>query len=340
MAETKNRIAAALAFPFNKTIMDGILKDVLDQCIADKKRWNTVSIPFPTQNGEVNLCDYIGFDCRLLGECFVFPDQYNSSSKETRARLAKALKIAAAEGKFPLVEQGWDEKKKQIRFECFRSQSHSERTYQKRQGTSFPREDANACSTSSKRPDKGKECPFHFYLYWVQEERHWCLFGGTRGNCNSHSHHLPMEPHEVKKSIAYINGHKVQIALDAATSSAPPSVIGKMLQLQTGNILLDSSLQHIRMRLGKEQETVLLKDEEFMMQADKLLSYLENTPEISFCAIYNDPDSPLFTVYKQRAKKDHRRLHTSIRVNSGVSAVSRYTPLYTVGQNAVRNRGW
>jgi hypothetical protein len=67
-----------------------------------------------------------------------------------------------------------------------------------------------------------------------------------------------MEPHEVKKSIAYINGHEVQIALDAATSSAPPSVIGKMLQLQTGNILLDSSLQHIRMRSGKEQETVLL----------------------------------------------------------------------------------
>ncbi|EEC43734.1 predicted protein [Phaeodactylum tricornutum CCAP 1055/1] len=32
-----------------------------------------------------------------------------------------------------------------------------------------------------------------------------------------------------------------------------------------------------------------------MTQADKLLSYLENTPEISFCAIYDDPDSPLFT---------------------------------------------
>lgn len=57
-----------------------------------------------------------------------------------------------------------------------------------------------------------------------------------------------------------------------------------------------------------------------MTQADKLLSYLENTPEISFCAIYDDPDSPLFTVYKQRAKKDRRCLPTSIRVNSGVSA--------------------
>ena len=33
---------------------------------------------------------------------------------ENTKEFAKALKIAAAEGKFPLVEQGWDEKKKQI----------------------------------------------------------------------------------------------------------------------------------------------------------------------------------------------------------------------------------
>jgi hypothetical protein len=101
--------------------MDRTLKQLLDKSIEDKMEWDTLCIPFPTKDGDVNLCDYIGLDCKHMGECFFFPEEYNSNLKETRDSLSKALKIAAAEGKFPLVDRGWNGKQMFIRFECFRT---------------------------------------------------------------------------------------------------------------------------------------------------------------------------------------------------------------------------
>jgi hypothetical protein len=40
--------------------MDRTLKQLLDKSIEDKMEWDTLCIPFPTKDGDVNLCDYIG----------------------------------------------------------------------------------------------------------------------------------------------------------------------------------------------------------------------------------------------------------------------------------------
>jgi hypothetical protein len=296
--------------------MDCSLKQLLDNNIASKKEWMTECIPFPSKEGqEVNLCDYIGLDCKRIGECFMFPEGYDSTSN-CRNSLAKAIKIAAANGKFPLVERGWDAKKRRLRFECFRSRSHDADRYKTKQN-SLSNVAIKHRNVSFIRPQKGKECPFRFSIFWMTEHKQWCLFGGVKGSCRFHCHHLPMDPCEVKKSISYIDGGEVKIALDAAKSNAPPSVIGRLLNIRTGDILSGSSLKNIRMQAEKGERNKFGANDNFTTQADQLLAYLESTPDVSFCAIYDEPDSPLFTVYKQRAKTGRRHLHTSTRSISG-----------------------
>jgi hypothetical protein len=293
--------------------MDRTLKQLLDKSIEDKMEWDTLCIPFPTKDGDVNLCDYIGLDCKHMGECFFFPEEYNSHLKETRDSLSKALKIAAAEGKFPLVDRGWNGKQMFIRFECFRTRVCNK---EKQIQISPPALEKKKRSVSYKKAQKGKECTFRFSVYWVPTQSRWCLFGGVKGNCKFHCHHLPMDPGEVKKSVAYIKGNDVQIAMDAAKSNAPPSLIGRLLQLQTGDILSESSLKNIRMQAEMEERANCGGNDDFMTQADQLLAYLENTPNISFCAIYDEPDSPLFTTPKPRVKNGRRLLHTRTQVRS------------------------
>jgi hypothetical protein len=93
------------------TKMDSYLKQLLDKTVSEQMEWEAASIPFAATDGQQhNLCDYMGKDCRCMGDCFFFPQKFNSCSKETRDALAKALEIASAEGKFPLVQRGWDGK--------------------------------------------------------------------------------------------------------------------------------------------------------------------------------------------------------------------------------------
>ncbi|EEC42816.1 predicted protein [Phaeodactylum tricornutum CCAP 1055/1] len=61
-------------------------------------------------------------------------------------------------------------------------------------------------------------------------------------------------------------------------------------------------------------------NDNYMTQADQLLAYLKKTPDISFCAIFDEPDSPLFTIYKQRANNTRRYLCTSTQFTSVVAA--------------------
>jgi hypothetical protein len=213
--------------------MDSSIKELPDKSIVDRQEWETVSILFPTNSGpDTNLCDYIGFDCKRLGERFLFPEQYDSASKEVRARLAMALKIAAAHAKVPLVERGWDMKRKQMRFECFRSRARGNKRKLEKNASSLEKKTRRS---SSKRAPKGKQCVFRFHVYWLPEEKRWCLFGGTRGNCNTHCYHLPMEPSEVQKRLASINSkyNNAKSARDVTKGNAPPTVIGQSLELQT-----------------------------------------------------------------------------------------------------------
>jgi hypothetical protein len=100
MSKDKIRFIVVLEFPCLHYLIDGVyarnmessLKQLLDKAVLDKMEWETVTLPFPSSDGNnVNLCDYIGLDCSRSGECFFFPEEYNSCSKETRDSLAKTL---------------------------------------------------------------------------------------------------------------------------------------------------------------------------------------------------------------------------------------------------------
>jgi len=147
--------------------MESSLKQLLDKAVLDKMEWETVTMPFPSSDGNnFNLCDYIGLDCSRSRECFFFPEEYNSCSKETRDSLAKTLKIAAAHGRFPLVQRGWDAGMRRMRLERFRSRVHNKETC--KQSEKIPSENRKR-NISFKQPQKGKECPFRFSIYWVPE---------------------------------------------------------------------------------------------------------------------------------------------------------------------------
>jgi hypothetical protein len=74
-----------------------------------------------------------------------------------------------------------------------------------------------------------------------------------------------------KKSAAYIKGNEVQIALDAAKSNAPPSMIGQLLKLRTGYTLSESSLKNLRLQAEKKAHGNCSMNDNYM---NKRISFL------------------------------------------------------------------
>jgi hypothetical protein len=235
-------------------------------------------------------------------------DKFNS---EKRAELKRALRIAASEAGFTLVNKGWLRDSERIEYKCHRHRQYKDN-----------RKKNKSKESSTTRPvQKDHLCPFGFPVIWDDDKELFFIKGGL--GCPSHKHHLPKEPVEVRRGMGFQDEEQCQISIDLFASGADAATVRNYHLETCGDLLADGSLDYLRRTAMKLQEKAwactvgenMTDIDTNLTEAQKLLQLLQATPGVSYHAIYSEVGSELLTSNRRdyNAARRRRRLRVVSR---------------------------
>ena len=213
-----------------------------DGLMVKLKDWTPDNIPFEIDGGvSHNLSDYIGKECCKAGCDLQFPKAYNMDTtqsddynKKKQDDLIRSLKIAASDAGFTLVCKGWNRCEQKLYFKCQQSFLYDDKRKKKKDKES-----------STIRPvNKHSVCPFGFSVLWDNNTMCFKMKGGL--GCCLHSHHLPKDPLEVRRGLGFQDEEQRQLSIDMYASGADSQTVRNYYFKKHGDILADSSLDHLR----------------------------------------------------------------------------------------------
>jgi hypothetical protein len=288
--------------------MDPFRKNKLDQMVDQHKQWEPSRMLLTVGSKVHNLIEYIGKDCvQPEGSTLLLPSIFNSTDKATRNMLLGALRYVASDAGFMLAVKGWVAGDCRLVLKCqrgfvFKSQQELSKVGKK--------------ATSTIRPmSKEHECPFFICVKWDNEKQQYKLVAG-HGN-RRHCHHLPKEPCDVRKGVAFQSDEQRRLNIGLYASGATSQLVRNYHLETNGNTIADGTLDYLRrlacnksnravaVALGHKRVNNLGKKP--LTKAEKLLQYLQSVPDVSYIALYSEQKSDLLKVSHRDFKAACRR---------------------------------
>jgi MULE transposase domain/SWIM zinc finger len=276
--------------------MDPKLLDSVTNIIKSKgNQWEPKCINVNTSGGTVNLMDYLSGG-KELSSILLFDNAHSGTDpndKMNRKPIIAKLRNACAEAGFELASKGWEKARKRIVFCCsrgfvFTSQKVSE----------TPRD-----SKTTRPMEECEKCPFGFTVHWLEDSNCWAIKGGN--GCRFHCGHVQKEETEVRKLISDFPEEQLDVIKDCLSTNVGTGVAGAILKKRTGLNLSRGQLYTLGLSSQKVPQDDSWNNQDLTdgSPAEKLIHYLESTPNISCVLLYDHPDSKLVTVRKPSKKE-------------------------------------
>ena len=164
---------------------------------------------------------------------------------------------------------------------------------------------------TNKPTDNMERCPFLLNLYLDLESFDW--FIKSKNQCN-HQFHKPIKSTEYKIGKYQLSSSMCQEINKLHESNASSSIQQNVL-MNNNNVTVPVAT------IFNHQNNDIDPDDATLTDAEKLLKYLQDQPDISYFALYaNSVDSPLLTIPKKRT------IHVTNNINIEMTGYVRVYP--------------
>ena len=236
-------------------------------------------------------------------ERIYLPAQFNSCEATFRrgqlyTYISKAFANAGVEVRCRRFEQNT------ANLVCRRSRFYEDRGISDTKGTT---------KRQTSRPVAGEStrCSFHFNVYWSPAEQRWFFYKNGAGSRNHCGHGLKQTQHVVQPS-RNIGAEATNLANDLIATGVNLQSVADFIQQRTGQRLTQDMLKGMRKTI---KETLIVSravpgtvnEPSSLSAADRLLNYFESDPDIEYCALFADYDTPLLQTPKIVARSKRKR---------------------------------
>ena len=146
-------------------------------------------------------------------------------------------------------------------------------------------------NNQSRPTDPARCCPFFITIHLFYPTQQWYLTKGWSGR--GHHFHPSFDPELIRPKVSRLNSSELKLCEDMSKIHSKSHMVSKLIQVRTGDLLSSQQIEYLRQKQDSLQQLADSITDRSQSSAEKLLDTLKSTEDVSFIALFHEPESTL-----------------------------------------------